>query len=104
MVGPAQPVTFLAHLPASQLDTAGELLAGLTNCRLAAAVAGPHNLLATMWLTGSAGVAQFEKTLTRQLPDLVVDDRLVHLATIKRVGHVLDSNYPTTGVVQLAAW
>jgi hypothetical protein len=32
-------------------------------------------------------VTQFEKALTRRLPDVTVDDRIVHLGTVKRVGH-----------------
>ncbi|MFE6805027.1 Lrp/AsnC family transcriptional regulator [Streptomyces sp. NPDC057681] len=103
-VGSSLHVTFLMQLPAAQLDTAGAIIASMPRCRLAAAVAGPHNLLATMWFSAVSEIVQFEKTVTQRLPDLVVDDRIVHLGAAKKLGHVLDTEGRTTGLVPLTAW
>jgi DNA-binding Lrp family transcriptional regulator len=102
--GPAVAVTFLARLPAARLDTAGELLAAMPQCRLAASVAGPQNLLATLWLASPSEIPRIEASLTSRLPDLAIDDRIVHFTTVKRVGHLLDNAYRSTGIVPLAAW
>jgi DNA-binding Lrp family transcriptional regulator len=104
IVGPAVQVTFLMRLSADLLDTAGAVLAGHPQCRLAATVAGPHNLIATLWLGTAADVTRFERTLRAQVPGLEVDDRIVHLRAVKRVGHVLDEHEASRRVVPLSVW
>lgn len=104
IVGPAVQVTYLMRLPADQLDAAGSFLAGQPQCRMAATIAGPHNLIATLWLSTAAEVTRFERTLRKQVPGLQVDDRIVHLRAIKRVGHVLDEHEASCRVVPLSVW
>lgn len=103
-VGSAVQVTFLMSIPADELDAAGGALAAMPKCRLVASVAGEHNLVATMWLSGAAEVTRFEKALRQRLPQLQVADRIVQLRTVKRVGHVLDEGHRSQRVVPLAVW
>jgi DNA-binding Lrp family transcriptional regulator len=102
--GPTVHVTFLAEVDGSRLDAAGAYLSGLPKCRLAAAVVGRENLLATMWFASASEIAQFEAALTGKVPGLRVRDRIVHLRTVKRVGHVLDAEQRSREVVPLAVW
>lgn len=102
--GPTVHVTFLAEVEDGELEAAGAFLAGQAKCRLAAAVVGRENLLATMWFGSAREIAQFETALTRRIPSLRVRDRIVHLRTVKRVGHVLDGEQRSRQVVPLAVW
>lgn len=102
--GPRVHVTFLAEVDDGELDGAGAFLAGQAKCRLAASVAGRENLLATMWFGNAREIAQFETMLIRRIPSLRVRDRIVHLRTVKRVGHVLDADQRSREVVPLAVW
>lgn len=101
---PMVPVTFLFRVPTVQLDEVGDFLTSLGSCRLAAAVTGPDNLLATMWLGNVAEIRQLENLVVHHFPDVMVGDRIVHVATRKRIGHVLDHDHCSVGIVPLAAW
>ncbi|GAA3680129.1 Lrp/AsnC family transcriptional regulator [Nocardioides ginsengisoli] len=104
IVGPAVQVTFLMRVPGDRLDAAGGVLGAMPRCRLAAAVAGPQNLLATLWLSTAADINRVERTVLGQVPGLEVHDRIVHLRAVKRVGHVLDTEEASRRVVPLAVW
>jgi DNA-binding Lrp family transcriptional regulator len=103
-LGPALQVTFLMTTPVEDLDEAGAVLASMPQCRLAASVIGPHNLVATVWLANAVQVTRFEQALRQRLPHVQVDDRLVTLRTLKRAGHVLDQAHRSERVVPLAVW
>ncbi len=104
ITGPVVPVTFLAHAPAAELPAIGRVVGQLPSCRLVASLIAASNLAVTVWLPTVADIEPFERSLQSQFPSLVIDDRIMYNATIKRAGHLLDSHYRTTGVVPLAAW
>lgn len=102
--GSSVHVTFLMEVAGDATTAAGHYLAGLEKCRIAAAVAGPENLLATMWFASAQEVGRFEADLARNIPGVRVADRIVHLRSVKRVGHVLDHDQRSRQVVPLAVW
>lgn len=105
LVGPAIQVTFLLQLPGPSIADAGRLLAAMTKCRLAVAVVDRSNLVATMWFASPAEIEPFERSLLAAFPRMMVNERIVHLLPVKRIGHLLDARDRATGVVvPLAAW
>lgn len=104
MARPMVSVTYLFRVPTARLDAVGDFLTSVGSCRLAAAVTGSHNLLATMWLATVAEIRQLENFVVNQFPDVVVGETIVHTASRKRIGHVLDRENRSVGIVPLAAW
>lgn len=105
LVGPAVQVTFSIQVPATAVPAVGRLLASMPECRLAAAVVDRSNLVATMWFASAARIDPFERYLLATFPELTVNERIVHLAAVKRIGHLLDRRDRATGtVIPLAAW
>ncbi|MCU6479971.1 Lrp/AsnC family transcriptional regulator [Arthrobacter sp. A2-55] len=105
LVGPAIQVTFFLQLPSPSIQEAGKLIAAMSKCRLAASVVDRSNLVATMWFSSPAEIEPFEALLLSAFPQLAVNERIVHLHPVKRIGHLLDAQDRATGeVVPLAAW
>ncbi|NYF98045.1 Lrp/AsnC family transcriptional regulator [Janibacter cremeus] len=104
MARPMISVTYLFRVPTAQLDRVGDFLTSLGSCRLAAAVTGSYNLLSTMWLANVAEIRQLENLVVNQFPDVIVGETIVHIASRKRIGHVLDHDNRSVGIVPLAAW
>ncbi|MBB2890627.1 Lrp/AsnC family transcriptional regulator [Flexivirga oryzae] len=105
IVGPAVQVTYLLRVPVTAIHDAGTTLAGMSTCRLAAAVVDRTNLVATMWFAGPSDAESFERSLVGAIPQVEVCERIVHIRSVKRIGHLLDAHDRATGeVVPLAAW
>lgn len=105
IVGPAVQVTYLMRVPVTAIHDTGTTLAGMSTCRLAAAVVDRTNLVATMWFAVPADIETFERNLADSIADLEVCERIVHIRSVKRIGHLLDGHDRATGeVVPLAAW
>ncbi|MFD4757223.1 Lrp/AsnC family transcriptional regulator [Streptomyces sp. NPDC058426] len=104
LMGSPVPVTFLGRVAARDVGAVDAVLAALPECRLAAAVTGPDNVLATLWLADTGEIQRREAHLAARLPGLTVTDRLVGLRTVKRMGHLLDEAGRRTGTVPIRPW
>ncbi|ASY31533.1 hypothetical protein CAC01_01580 [Streptomyces sp. CLI2509] len=104
LMGGPVPVTFLGRVAARDIGGVEGVLAALPECRLAAAVTGPDNVLATLWLGDVGEIQRREAHLAARLPGLTVTDRLVGLRTAKRMGHLLDEAGRRTGTVPIRPW
>ncbi|MGY1433900.1 hypothetical protein [Streptomyces reniochalinae] len=98
------PVTFLGRAPARDLNAVHRTLAALPECRVVAAVTGPDNVLATLWLPGVGDIQRRETALCARLPSLTVTDRIVGLRTVKRMGHLLDEQGRRLGTRPIRPW
>ncbi len=97
-------VNYWASVPAKRVNDIGRILSSLPETRLCVALAGPHNLLFTVWLRTLADSLRLEVQLADKLPELVVADRAVTLVTFKRMGRLLDSRGRAIGVVPMDIW
>ncbi|MFD7923514.1 Lrp/AsnC family transcriptional regulator [Streptomyces sp. NPDC059740] len=104
LAGAPVPVTFLGRAPARDVSGIHRTLAALPECRVVAAVSGPDNILATLWLPDLGDVQRRETALGARLPSLTVTDRIVGLRTVKRMGHLLDADGRRTGVRPIRPW
>ncbi|MGW8374874.1 Lrp/AsnC family transcriptional regulator [Streptomyces sp. ODS28] len=104
LAGRPVPVTLLARVPAPDVDAAHQVVAALPECRLVAAVTGPANILATLWVHDLSDLHRVESALCTRLPGLTVTDRIVGLYTVKRMGHLLDREGRHEGVGEFGPW
>ncbi|WP_405776232.1 Lrp/AsnC family transcriptional regulator [Streptomyces sp. NBC_00859] len=104
LAGHPVPVSLLGHAPARDIGTVHRTLAALPECRLVAAVTGPANIFATLWVHDLGDVQRRETALCARLPTLTVTDRIVGLHTVKRMGHLLDEEGRRTGVQPISPW
>jgi DNA-binding Lrp family transcriptional regulator len=100
------PVTVVlsADAPAARLDDAAARLGRLRQVRLSATLAGTPSLLVIAWLASLEEVHRFEQDLVHRIPEVEVVDRLVVLRSVKRMGHLLDSEGRATGTVRMDVW
>ncbi|MFG2656950.1 Lrp/AsnC family transcriptional regulator [Streptomyces sp. NPDC048425] len=97
-------VTLLAQAPARDIGAVHRTLAVLPECRLVAGVTGPANVLATLWVHDMADIQRRETALCTRLPTLTVTDRIVGLHTVKRMGHLLNTEGRRIGVQPISPW
>ncbi|WP_405563770.1 Lrp/AsnC family transcriptional regulator [Streptomyces sp. NBC_01180] len=98
------PVSLLGQVPARDIGTVHRTLVALPECRLVAAVTGPANIFATLWVHDLGDIQRRETALCARLPTLTVTDRIVGLHTVKRMGHLLDAEGRRVGVQPIAPW
>lgn len=83
---------YFIRVPAAQVSTVGENLRGLREVRTVLAVAGPANLLVSVWLRALEDVGQLEVLLEQKLPRLSILDRCLVFGVRKRMGRVFDED------------
>ncbi|MFF1832986.1 Lrp/AsnC family transcriptional regulator [Streptomyces sp. NPDC058231] len=104
LAGHPVPVSLLGRVPARDIGTVHRTLAALPECRLVAAVTGPANIFATLWVHDLGDIQRRETALCARLPTLTVTDRIVGLHTAKRMGHLLDEAGRRIGVEPISPW
>ncbi|NLU71008.1 Lrp/AsnC family transcriptional regulator [Streptomyces sp. HNM0574] len=104
LAGGPVPVSLLGQAPTGDVAAVHRALAGLPECRLAAAVTGSANVFATLWVHDIADIQRREAALCARLPSFTVTDRIVGLHTVKRMGHLLDEAGRRTGVLPIRPW
>lgn len=97
-------VTLFGSTPPDLLDSTGRALAKLPEIRLCAGVAGPRNLVATVWVGSLVDVQSLEVRLANDLPHLRIADRAVALRAIKLMGRLLDPDGRAIGYVPVEPW
>lgn len=83
---------YFIRVPAAQVASVGENLRGLREVRTVLAVAGPANLLVSVWLRALEDVGQLEVLLEQKLPDLSILDRCLVFGVRKRMGRTFDED------------
>ncbi|WP_407555164.1 Lrp/AsnC family transcriptional regulator [Streptomyces sp. Pv4-95] len=104
LAGHPVPVSLLGQVPARDIGTIHRAFAALPDCRLVAAVTGPANIFATLWVHDLGDIQRRETALCARLPTLTVTDRIVGLHTAKRMGHLLDDEGRRIGVQPISPW
>lgn len=104
LAGHPVPVSLLGQVPARDIGTVHRTFAALPECRLIAAVTGPANIFATLWVHDLGDIQRRETALCARLPTLTVTDRIVGLHTAKRMGHLLDEQGRRIGVQPISPW
>lgn len=104
LAGRPVPVSLLAQAPARDIAAVHRAFAALPECRLVAAVTGPSNIFATLWVHDLGDIQRREAVLCSRLTNLTVTDRIVGLHTVKRMGHLLDHDGRRTGVRPISPW
>ncbi|MGG2464345.1 Lrp/AsnC family transcriptional regulator [Streptomyces sp. RGM 3693] len=104
LAGRPVPVSLLGQVPARDIGTVHRTLAALPECRLVAAVTGPANIFATLWVHDLGDIQRREIALCARLPTLTVTDRIVGLRTAKRMGHLLDEEGRRIGIQPISPW
>jgi DNA-binding Lrp family transcriptional regulator len=83
-------LTLWATAPPDRIAAVTAQLIGMRETRVCASIAGPHNLMFTVWLRGIDDLSAFEARLAKRVPDLAIGDRSVTLWSLKLGGHILD--------------
>ncbi|MFG2137825.1 Lrp/AsnC family transcriptional regulator [Streptomyces sp. NPDC048650] len=104
LAGHPVPVSLLGQVPARDIGTVHRTFAAQPECRLVAAVTGPANIFATLWVHDLGDIQRRETALCARLPTLTVTDRIVGLHTAKRMGHLLDEEGRRIGVQPISPW
>ena len=104
LAGRPVPVSFMANVPAADVAAVHRVLAQLPQCRVAAAVTGPANIFATFWAHDLGDVQRLERSVCSQVPSFAVQDRIIGLRTVKRMGHLLDVEGRHAGTQRFCPW
>lgn len=83
-------LTLLIDVPAPDLGSVAQWVGSRQDCRVCAEVIGSANLLVTLWVQRLADIWEFEQSLNQRSPGARVVARQKELATVKRLGMVLD--------------
>ncbi|MGC0420391.1 Lrp/AsnC family transcriptional regulator [Embleya sp. AB8] len=96
--------TFWAQVPPEHLDATARELAQLPEIRMIMGIAGPHNLVMTLWLRSVAEAQTLETRLAERLLHLRTVDRAIALRAVKLMGRLLDPEGRAIGFVPLDIW
>ncbi|MEU6017993.1 Lrp/AsnC family transcriptional regulator [Streptomyces sp. NPDC047515] len=97
-------VTFFGTVAAEHLDSTARELARLPEIRQCLALAGPRNLIATVWVSSLVDAQDLEVRLAATLPHLRIADRVVALRAVKLMGRLLDPDGRAVGFVPINLW
>ncbi|MEU3416477.1 Lrp/AsnC family transcriptional regulator [Streptomyces sp. NPDC006658] len=97
-------VTFWAKVPPADLPEVGHALVRRPETRNCAAVSGPHNLVLQAVLHSVDDVLRLETRLADAHPRLDIVDRVITLRHDKLLGHLLDADGRSTGIVPPDVW
>lgn len=92
-------VHFSGRSPVRDVENAARILRSLPEIRLVATVAGPDNLFFSGWFRSLSDIAVLETELSVRAPTMTVVDRRVDLDAPKLMGHLLDRDGRSTGVI-----
>lgn len=98
---PRTEASLLVSVPAPSLDGAARFFADQASCRLSSQVLGACNLVATFWIRDLSELQRIEAELMGHYPEAIVHQRTVSARTDKRLGHVLDVDGRTVGIVPM---
>jgi DNA-binding Lrp family transcriptional regulator len=98
------PVILSVDAPSGRLEETAAAIARLRQVRLCATVAGTPAILVAAWVRDIDAVRVFEARLARALPHITVNDRLLTLRTVKRMGRLLDEDGRAIGAVPMDVW
>lgn len=90
---------YFARVPAVQLSNVGTILGGLPAVRTVLTVAGPANLLMSVWLRDLTDIEGLESVIDQKLPAVSIVDRCLVLGVRKRMGRVFDERELPAGIV-----
>ncbi|MET9259555.1 AsnC family transcriptional regulator [Amycolatopsis sp. NPDC004079] len=94
--------TLWIQVPPDRLDSAGQSLAALPECRMCAVVNGTANLLLIASLSSEYQVIALENSLTTTRPWLRIVGRAITLRPVKLMGRLLDDDGRSVKYVPLA--
>ncbi|MEE1793495.1 Lrp/AsnC family transcriptional regulator [Streptomyces sp. BE308] len=97
-------VTFFGTVAAEHLDATARELAKLPEIRQCLGLAGPQNLIATVWVSSLVDAQALEVRLAAALPHLRIADRAVALRAVKLMGRLLDPEGRAVGFVPMNLW
>jgi DNA-binding Lrp family transcriptional regulator len=96
--------TFWAMVRPDRMEATANALRDVPEVRMCAAVTGSDNLMLTVWLRSFSDSYQLEVRLAERLGDLTLTERAITLRAVKRMGHVLDDEGRSTGIVPVDPW
>ena len=94
-----RPVHALYFARSSVAENSARILRTLSDIRLVATVAGPANVIFAGWFPTLSSAAAVEADIAARTPSLEIVDRRIVLDTPKLMGHLLDRQGSSTGVV-----
>lgn len=97
-------VTFFGSVAAEHLDSTAKELAKLPEIRQCLGLAGPQNLIATVWVSSLVDAQALEVRLAAALPHLRIADGAVALRAVKLMGRLLDPDGRAIGFVPMNLW
>jgi DNA-binding Lrp family transcriptional regulator len=97
-------VTLWAKVPPADLPEIGHALIRLPETRNCAAISGPHNLILQASLHSVSDVLRLETQLATAHPSLEIVDRVITLRQDKLLGHLLDPQGRSVGVIPPDLW
>ncbi|MFJ4902067.1 MULTISPECIES: Lrp/AsnC family transcriptional regulator [unclassified Streptomyces] len=97
-------VTFFGTVSPEHLDSTARELAKLPEIRQCLGLAGPQNLIATVWVSSLVDAQDLEVRLAAALPHLRIADRAVALRAVKLMGRLLDPDGRAIGFVPMNLW
>ncbi|TQC44422.1 Lrp/AsnC family transcriptional regulator [Rhodococcus sp. WS4] len=83
---------YFLRVSAAQMAGGGANLSGLPAVRTVLSVAGPANLLVSVWLRELSDVEGLEAVVEQKLPAVSILDRCLVLGVRKRMGRVFDED------------
>ncbi|QTX03834.1 Lrp/AsnC family transcriptional regulator [Agromyces archimandritae] len=92
LVGWDASATIWLAVPQAELEKVAASLCLLPQVRWCASVAGPANLMASLWLRDLDELDDIEGKLTKVFPRLTITDRWLTPRIAKRLGNVLDDS------------
>lgn len=97
----SNPVTcqWFVNVPAGRHEAAAAAIRSISNVRLSASTTGPTNFVIIMWLQNLADVMTAELALQQKVPGMELVESVVMLATVKRVGWMLNQDTTSSGAV-----
>ncbi|MFD2474119.1 Lrp/AsnC family transcriptional regulator [Amycolatopsis silviterrae] len=100
------PVTAMLWLrvPPDKLETTARSISMLPEIRMCAALTSKANLLAVAWLGSHHDADALEARLAAKLPWLEIANRAVSLRTVKLMGHLVEGDGRSVGVVPMNFW
>src|SRR5690606_37781565 len=90
---------YFIRVPAARMARVGVSLSGIPAVRTVLSVAGPANLLVSVWLRELADVEGLEAVIEQQLPAVSILDGCLGLGVRRGMGRVLDEEEMPTQIV-----
>lgn len=91
--------TWLARVPAAEQDRTAEAIATLPELRLCVTTTGNTNMMVSVWTRSQTDLMRVERLLNEKLPWFAIEESVINLRTLKRMGWMLDEAGRATGEV-----